>query len=172
MIGKMLIWDGVGSPLKTYSGEFLSKSQWEEVRDSADAFYESVSDEQVLAKNTRIQWCNVVKMSFSQFRKGSIAGFVYLIRDGISYKIGRSVSPKRRMCSLGLSEDSELIHRIYTGDTVTLERAFHSWFSSKNEHGEWFSLNSDDIEFFKWVDSSGLVEINESDRIYCKEWGG
>jgi hypothetical protein len=77
-------------------------------------------------------------------------GFVYLIRVGRYYKIGRSNSPGRRERELAiqLPEKSRTMHVIRTDDPIGIEAYWHKRFESKRKNGEWFELTSSDISSF------------------------
>jgi len=78
-------------------------------------------------------------------------GYVYLIRSGKNYKIGRSNSASRREYEIGLKmpEDIRLVHRISTDDPVGIEAYWHKRFAAKRKNGEWFSLDGVDIAAFR-----------------------
>ncbi len=78
-------------------------------------------------------------------------GFVYLMKSGTYYKIGRSNSAERRESEvrLLLPEKLELLHKIKTDDPVGIERYWHERFAAKRMRGEWFDLNRADVSAFK-----------------------
>lgn len=78
-------------------------------------------------------------------------GFVYLMKSGKYYKIGRSVSPEKRAYEIRLitPEDIKLIHKIKTDDPVGIERYWHQRFKEKRFRGEWFSLTHQEVSAFK-----------------------
>lgn len=84
-------------------------------------------------------------------RKDAVAGFVYLLKSGRYYKIGRSNSVGRREYELriALPEKPRTIHKIATDDPAGIEQYWHSRFSAKRKDGEWFDLSPDDIQAFK-----------------------
>lgn len=78
-------------------------------------------------------------------------GFVYLLRSGRHYKIGRSNAAGRRERELAiqLPEKASRVHTIRTDDPVGIESYWHTRFESKRLNGEWFALNAADVKAFR-----------------------
>ena len=78
-------------------------------------------------------------------------GYVYLIKSGRYYKIGRSNAVGRREYELAiqLPEEVKTVHVIKTDDPVGIEAYWHNRFKGKRKKGEWFELTSKGVKIFK-----------------------
>lgn len=81
---------------------------------------------------------NTTQPSETQQRKPAIAGYVYLMKSGKYYKIGKTNSIDRRQYEIGLQRAEELssIH-------------WHNRFKDKRMNGEWFNLDASDVRAFR-----------------------
>lgn len=95
------------------------------------------------------------KTSSSQPRphdsKAAQDGWVYLLKSGNYYKIGKSTDVERRIKSITVSlpEKAEMIHSIRTDDPTGIESYWHSRFADKRANGEWFRLSREDVAAFR-----------------------
>lgn len=78
-------------------------------------------------------------------------GYVYLLKSGKYYKIGRSKAPGRREYELAirLPEPVVTVHTIKTDDPIGIERYWHQRFSDCRKNGEWFELHGQDVSAFR-----------------------
>lgn len=81
----------------------------------------------------------------------STDGFVYMVKMGKHYKIGRTFSVPRRHRELSIEMPEKLkpVHVIRTDDPIGIEAYWHKRFQAKCTNSEWFSLSPDDIKIFK-----------------------
>lgn len=78
-------------------------------------------------------------------------GYVYLLKSGRYYKVGRSnaVGRRERELAIQLPEEAKVIHSIKTDDPVGIEGYWHNRFSDRRKNGEWFELTAKDVAAFK-----------------------
>ena len=83
--------------------------------------------------------------------ESEVIGFVYMLKAGRNFKVGRSNSFDRRSRELKiqLPEQAETVHVIRTDDPIGIEAYWHKRFEAKRKNGEWFELSAQDVKAFK-----------------------
>lgn len=78
-------------------------------------------------------------------------GWVYLLRTGWHYKIGRAKSVPDRVASLQTASpyQIEFICAVFVDDMHHEEARYHKMFSECRSSGEWFELTSEQVEDIK-----------------------
>jgi hypothetical protein len=84
-------------------------------------------------------------------RGNANTGFVYLMKSGKHYKVGRTNAVGRRLyeMKIQLPERVELVHSFETDDPEGIERYWHGRFADRRTNGEWFLLTREDVAAFR-----------------------
>jgi hypothetical protein len=81
-----------------------------------------------------------------------VRGYVYMMRSGRRYKIGRTNSPSRRHreVKIDLPDPTSIVHTIETDDPSGIEEYWHKRFAEKRvRETEFFELSQSDVAAFK-----------------------
>jgi hypothetical protein len=78
-------------------------------------------------------------------------GYVYLLKSGRFYKVGRSnaVGRRERELAIQLPEKAQVVHSIKTDDPGGIEFYWHRRFQDRRKNGEWFELTGKDVAAFR-----------------------
>ncbi|MGD9829493.1 MAG: GIY-YIG nuclease family protein [Hyphomicrobiaceae bacterium] len=89
--------------------------------------------------------------SASSPEEEAATGYVYLMKSGRYFKIGKTNSLDRRQYEIGLQlpEGITPIHSIETDDPSGIEAYWHNRFRDKRKNGEWFDLGPSDVKAFR-----------------------
>jgi len=92
-----------------------------------------------------------VEQSDRSSKADPVQGYVYLLRFGKHFKIGKSNAAGRRERELAilLPDKSKMVHVIKTDDPSGIEAYWHARFAAKRGNGEWFELDANDLRAFK-----------------------
>jgi hypothetical protein len=71
-------------------------------------------------------------------------GYVYIVKSGDLYKIGKTISLRKRMASLNVGKP-RIIRAVRVADYSLVEKLLHVMFADKRVTGEWFKLSADDV---------------------------
>jgi len=91
--------------------------------------------------------------------------FVYVLRSGPYFKIGKTTELSKRIAQLRiqLPFEVELFKVINTNDCTRLETFFHRAYSSVRVNGEWFTLSPRDAALLLLFPSS--IDVNNGQQI-------
>lgn len=87
----------------------------------------------------------------SSIEHESELGYVYLLKSGRYYKVGRSnaVGRRERELAIQLPEEAKVVHSVKTDDPIGIEAYWHNRFCDRRKNGEWFELTAKDVASFK-----------------------
>lgn len=102
-----------------------------------------LKEEKKLSKIKKIKKVKIIEPDFTNL--------VYVIKCNNSYKIGQTISLKKRMQSLKaiIPEQLELVIKIEGVDHRAFERFLHLKFKAQRLRGEWFNLSEEHLDYIK-----------------------
>lgn len=86
-------------------------------------------------------------------KKKNTIGFIYILKSGCYYKIGKTKNLKTRITKYITENPAEIeiIHTYKVDDYTNEETRIHNKFQHKRHRGEWYSLSEDDIAYLKSI---------------------
>lgn len=95
------------------------------------------------------------------------SGYVYVIKKGDYYKIGRTKNLLRRKRQLQTAhaESVEFLYYKKFDDYVKVEKALHSIFSTSRYHGEWFRLSDENRSILDKIFGAKLLSETDKQRL-------
>ena len=144
-------------PVKFGQGLLLSRSEWAEIRQKTDRFFDTYTDEEIEECNQKSKEVNREKRYVKQEKTPpkNVFGYVYLVKEvnGRHYKIGRTKNIKSRIKTFGVTLPFriKLEHEIKCDDYHKAEELLHSQFDEFRVDGEWFKLNPSAVRYIKEI---------------------
>ncbi len=132
--------------------DILSRVDFEELVEYCRRFYERYSDEdiaEILAESRKQRAERAMLVSPPEKKIKIQGGFIYILKGGGYYKIGKTTKLGRRMTEIKPKPpfDAELIHSFSSADIEQAEIDLHEKFASKRVNGEWFNLDQTDVNY-------------------------
>ena len=76
---------------------------------------------------------------------GDLGAFVYVLKVGGLYKIGKAKDVNNRIRNLHLAEDHEVVFSVFSNKPLELEKALHNKFKHLRVKREWFKLTDAEL---------------------------
>ena len=144
------------APYYGESGDILSHDDWQEIVTRTNKFYEQTPPNWIEQENTRLQDFQAKQAQRFAGQPHPIeqeptSGWIYILRAGDYYKIGRSQDPVNRYSQLATLPPwpTEIVHTFETENYHAIEKDLHDIFASKRANGEWFALDAEDVELLR-----------------------
>lgn len=78
------------------------------------------------------------------------SGYIYFVKEKMNdtVKIGKTKNPRTRLrlFEVKLPFEIEILNKVQVADRHKAETKLHKYFDERNQNGEWFALDQDDIE--------------------------
>lgn len=136
------------------SGKVLKRVSWNRLVKQINQFYSTIPPQSRLLWNASVdERRNRAKRPLPK------EGFIYLIESENGYfKLGRSVDVERRLSQHEMDYPLQLrvIHSFASNDVRRDEKRLLRNFSDRQLRGEWFSLELQDVLWFKTIEDHGL----------------
>lgn len=136
-------------------GYIMRRNEWERLRERIDAFHDQYTDADIDAdereserqRQARLEAERAAYAREKESHRKAMPGFVYLIRCGEFYKIGRAKKWEARIARFETiyPHDLEVIHVARCDDMIAEEESLHKAYADRRDKGEWFRLGDDDI---------------------------
>jgi len=144
------------------NGRILSKEAWLRIKRTIDAYYASVSVDEIDAYNDQ-----VAQLRKAAGYKGRNPGYIYLMSSSVgSYKLGRATNVETRL--KGHMRDYpvqiRVMHTIKVSDAVAAESVLLKAFKDKRLQGEWFELSDDDVRWVLSLTTESLERLVDEAR--------
>jgi hypothetical protein len=101
-------------------------------------------------------------------------GYIYILKAGGYYKLGRSKKPDRRIkaLSIQLPFPVEVVCVIPCEDHVAAEQWFHWLYSDRRANGEWFVLDPDAVSLLQSVRAIVYKPGDDCPSYRCEQLDG
>lgn len=136
-------------------GQMLTKERWFSLRSCVDKFYNNISMDDIEDRNRKIRRQKQALDGIPSDKPSP--GVIYLLASNVGYyKIGKSSNLSRRIGEhlRNYPVSLDVIHVIQVLNMSRCEGYLLSLFADKKLQGEWYALNSDDVE---WICSLTTV---------------
>ncbi|RWB72944.1 MAG: GIY-YIG nuclease family protein [Mesorhizobium sp.] len=148
-----LLFESSNNPEFPSAKTIMQRWKMTELADAVRALSENLGDSETIAYSVGYLASARSKESVEKDETASneSIGYVYMIRYGKDFKIGRtsSLTRRSRQVQIELPESTDLIHSILTDDPAGIEAYWHRRFASYRGSGEWFRLPKHEVAAFK-----------------------
>ena len=141
-------------PSFSESGEIPTLNAWHQIAEHIDKFYAETDPADIVMHNEARQAEHIAMNNYRPSVKEQAEdkhGWIYVLRAGDYYKIGRAQNPVDRYSQLATLPPwpTEIVHMFETENYHAIEKDLHDLFSAKRANGEWFALDTEDVELLR-----------------------